>query len=60
MVKKKITVKEVMRKVLFWVFLFCSTASWCSSSVAGNPKTGKNLLFMWWNVENLFDPHNDP
>jgi endonuclease/exonuclease/phosphatase family metal-dependent hydrolase len=49
-----------MRKVLCCVFLFFGAASWIAHPATGNPKPEKSLLFIWWNVENLFDPHNDP
>ena len=49
-----------MRKLLSFVFLFFSIASCISCPATGNPKSEKNVLFIWWNVENLFDPGNDP
>lgn len=49
-----------MRKILCYVFLFFGAVSWISQPAAGNPKAGKSVLFLWWNVENLFDTHNDP
>ena len=49
-----------MRKLLSFVFLFFSIASCISCPATGNPKSEKNELFIWWNVENLFDPGNDP
>ena len=49
-----------MRKILFYSFLVFSMAFCISSSAAGNPGPEKTVLFMWWNVENLFDPANNP
>lgn len=49
-----------MRKLLCFIFIFFGAASWLPLPAAGNPNQEKSLLFMWWNVENLFDPGNDP
>ena len=49
-----------MRKQLSLVFLFFLGALWLSAPVTGRQKPEKSLLFLWWNVENLFDFHNDP
>jgi hypothetical protein len=49
-----------MRKLLSSVFLIFWMAFCISSSASGNTRLEKNVLFMWWNVENLFDPANDP
>jgi endonuclease/exonuclease/phosphatase family metal-dependent hydrolase len=49
-----------MRIILCYIFLFFGAALWCSRPVTGNPNQGKSVLFMWWNIENLFDTDNDP
>ena len=49
-----------MRKLLCCVFLLFGVASWISCPVIGNLKREKTVLFMWWNVENLFDTQNNP
>ena len=49
-----------MRKLLSCIFLLFGMASSLSRHAAGNPTHEKNVLFLWWNVENLFDPANDP
>ena len=49
-----------MRKLLSSVFLFFGMAYSLSCPATANPKPEKSVLFMWWNVENLFDPANDP
>ncbi len=49
-----------MQKILRCVFLFFITALSVSAPVRGGLNTEKNVLFLWWNVENLFDWHNDP
>ncbi len=49
-----------MQKLLCCFFLLLNTASCISLPVAGRPKQEKTVLFMWWNVENLFDTSNDP
>ncbi|MEI6639572.1 MAG: endonuclease/exonuclease/phosphatase family protein [Chlorobium sp.] len=59
MVKKKFTAKEVMRKLLCCYFSLFIAASWIYPSATGRQKPEKTVLFMWWNVENLFDTHND-
>jgi hypothetical protein len=51
---------KVMRKSLTFVFLFFGIAFCITRSATGSPKPEKSVLFMWWNVENLFDPSNDP
>jgi endonuclease/exonuclease/phosphatase family metal-dependent hydrolase len=58
--EKKLRIKAAMRKILCCVFLFFTAASWISRPLAANPKPKSTLLCMWWNVENLFDPYNDP
>ncbi len=49
-----------MRKSLSFVSLFFGLTFCISSPATGNPRPEKTVLFMWWNVENLFDPSNDP
>ncbi len=49
-----------MRTLLCYFFLLFSAASLISHSASGNQKPEKSVLFLWWNVENLFDPQNDP
>ena len=49
-----------MRRILFCVFLFFGAASWLSCPVTGNQIPERTVLFLWWNVENLFDTYNDP
>ena len=49
-----------MRRLLSYAFLLFGIAFCISSSASGNTRPEKNVLFMWWNVENLFDPTNDP
>jgi hypothetical protein len=49
-----------MRELLCCVFLFFGSVFWFSGPVTGTLKPEKTVLFMWWNVENLFDTHNDP
>ncbi len=49
-----------MRKRLCLLFLFFIGSLWLSAPVTGNQKPEKTVLFLWWNVENLFDPYNDP
>ncbi len=49
-----------MRKLLSSAFLFFGMAYSLSCPATANPKPEKSVLFMWWNVENLFDPANDP
>ncbi len=49
-----------MRTLLCYIFLLFSTAALFSHPSAGNPKSEKSVLLLWWNVENLFDPQNDP
>ena len=60
MVKKKYSIERVMRKLLCGLFLFFSLSSWICSPLWGKTGPEKTVLFMWWNVENLFDWHNDP
>ena len=59
MVKKKFTEKEVMLKLLYCFFLLFIAASWIFPSATGRQKAEKTVLFMWWNIENLFDTSND-
>jgi len=59
MVKKKFTEKEVMRKLLCCFFCLFIAASWILPSATGRQKAEKTVLFMWWNIENLFDTSND-
>ena len=49
-----------MQRLLTYAFLFFVMAFCISSSTTGNPRPEKRVLFLWWNVENLFDPANDP
>jgi hypothetical protein len=49
-----------MRRILCCVFLLFGAVSWLSCPVTGNPKPERTVLFLWWNVENLFDTYNDP
>ena len=49
-----------MLKFFSYAFLLFGMAFCISRSATGNIKPEKTLLFMWWNVENLFDPSNDP
>ncbi len=49
-----------MRKFLCSIFIIFALGSWISSSAAGKNTSKKSVLFLWWNVENLFDPENDP
>ncbi len=49
-----------MRRLLFYAFLFFSIACCISCTATGKPRLEKNVLLLWWNVENLFDPANDP
>jgi len=49
-----------MRKILVFVLLFFSIVSWNTRAAAANPQPEKTVLLMWWNVENLFDPKDDP
>ncbi len=49
-----------MRILLCCVFLvFIATLS-PSHAVSGKANPEKNVLCLWWNVENLFDAYNDP
>ena len=59
MVKKKFTSKEVMQKLLCCFFPLLIAALWIIPSATGSQKAEKTVLFMWWNVENLFDTNND-
>ncbi|TLU82566.1 MAG: endonuclease/exonuclease/phosphatase family protein [Chlorobium sp.] len=49
-----------MRQFLCFFFLFFGTTPLISHPATGNHKPEKTVLFLWWNVENLFDPQNDP
>ncbi len=49
-----------MRILLCCFFLLFSAMSLISRPATGNQKPEKTVLLLWWNVENLFDPHNDP
>ena len=49
-----------MRKLLCCVFLIFIAALSLSHTVSGKPNQEKHVLFLWWNVENLFDADNDP
>ena len=49
-----------MRRLLFYAFLFFSIACCISCTATGKPRLEKNVLLLWWNVENLFDPANNP
>lgn len=50
----------MMRKLHYCIFLFILTLPLIARSVNGNPHPEKTVLFIWWNVENLFDTDNDP
>jgi len=60
MARRNITKKDLMRTLLSCVLLFFSMAYGITCPAKGNPKPEKTVLFLWWNVENLFDPANDP
>jgi hypothetical protein len=49
-----------MRIRLCCFFLLFMATFWISSSATGHSKRDDTVLVMWWNSENLFDPHNDP
>jgi len=50
----------MMRKLHYCIFLFFLTLPLIARTVNGNPHPEKTVLFIWWNVENLFDTDNDP
>jgi predicted extracellular nuclease len=48
-----------MRKQLCLLFVFFMGVLSLSAPVTGKQKPEKTVLFLWWNVENLFDAYND-
>ncbi|MFZ4801274.1 MAG: endonuclease/exonuclease/phosphatase family protein [Chlorobium sp.] len=60
MVKRKITWKEGMRKLFFCFIFLLMAASLMLPSAPGAKNRERSVLFLWWNVENLFDTSNDP
>ncbi|MEI6758068.1 MAG: endonuclease/exonuclease/phosphatase family protein [Chlorobium sp.] len=49
-----------MQRLLSCVFLLLGALSLLYQPASGTPLQENKLLFLWWNVENLFDTHNDP
>ena len=60
MVKKKIRWKVLRRRLLCCFFCSLIVGSCFSLPTNGRTSDDKSLLFLWWNVENLFDTKNDP
>ncbi|NTW83216.1 MAG: endonuclease/exonuclease/phosphatase family protein [Chlorobiaceae bacterium] len=49
-----------MQKALRRIFFFFGTALLLTPGIQASAKPKDSLLILWWNVENLFDPYNDP
>ncbi len=49
-----------MRKTLHCIFLLFIAMSGFSAHLEAGTAQSERVLFMWWNVENLFDTLNDP
>ncbi|NTV61407.1 MAG: endonuclease/exonuclease/phosphatase family protein [Chlorobiaceae bacterium] len=49
-----------MQKALCFIFLLLLPSAFITLPAAGNQRKDIPLLLMWWNVENLFDPIDDP
>jgi len=49
-----------MRRLLCCFFLVSVALSWSPCHAAGAPSGRKEIVLLWWNIENLFDTHDDP
>ena len=49
-----------MKKSITCILLICTVLGLHSIKIHAGEQKNDSLLLMWWNVENLFDTHNDP